>query len=149
MPSMVKYNNCLKQQMNGGGGTAALVIDYDTDTIKISLHTSSYVPDAAAHTVFSDLTNEVSGTNYTAGGVTLTGKTVTESAGVITFDADNISIAQSVTGFADARYAVMRKDSGVDGTSPLIGYYDLLTDQANTVIPFSLVFDALGILTWS
>jgi len=149
MPSMVKYNSFLKQQMNGGGGTAALVVDFDTDTIKVMLTTSTYVPNAATHLVKTSITNEVTGTNYTAGGATLTSPTLTETGGVVTFDAANITWAQSATGFSTARYAIIYKSTGVDATSALIGYYDLLSNQANTVVPFSLIFDALGIIQWS
>ena len=46
-------------------------IDMDTDTFKVMLVTSSYTEDKAAHTKRSDITSEVSGTGYTAGGATL------------------------------------------------------------------------------
>lgn len=45
-------------------------LDYDTNTFKAMLVTSSYTPDQDAHLKRSDITNEVSGTGYTAGGVT-------------------------------------------------------------------------------
>ena len=52
-------------------------IDYDTNTIKLALLTSSYTPDDA-HDYWDDASaNEVSGTGYTAGGETLASKTVT------------------------------------------------------------------------
>ena len=149
MPSMVKYNSCLKQQMNGGNGTAALVIDYDTDTIKVMLVTSSYVPNYATHVTKADITNEVTGTGYTAGGAILTSKTLTESAGLVTFDADNVTWSQNPAGFTNARYAICYKSTGVDATSSLIGCYDLLTNQSNTIIPFNLIFDVLGIIQWA
>jgi hypothetical protein len=47
-------------------------IDYDSDQIQETLHTSSYTPDLAAHKYVSDLTNEASGTGYTTGGQTVT-----------------------------------------------------------------------------
>lgn len=46
-------------------------IDMDTDAFKVMLVTSSYTEDKAAHTKRSDITSEVSGTGYTAGGATL------------------------------------------------------------------------------
>lgn len=55
-------------------------IDWDTDTIKISLHTSSYTPNLDTHDYFSDVTNEVSGTGYTSGGATLASKAMTYTA---------------------------------------------------------------------
>jgi hypothetical protein len=50
-------------------------IDWDSDTIKLQLHTSTYTP-SDAHDFQNDLTNEVATLNgYTAGGVTLGTKT--------------------------------------------------------------------------
>lgn len=46
-------------------------IDVDSDTIKAMLVTSSYTY-SAAHAYKSSITNEVTGTGYTAGGVTVT-----------------------------------------------------------------------------
>lgn len=45
--------------------------------LKLTLHTNTYVPNRVTHTRVSDLTNELgSGSGYTAGGVALTGATV-------------------------------------------------------------------------
>jgi hypothetical protein len=44
-------------------------IDMDTDTFRIILVTSSYTPDQDAHDRRDDITNEVTGSGYTAGGV--------------------------------------------------------------------------------
>ena len=65
------YNAFKKNIMNGG-------IDLDTDTIKVMLVTSAYVPDQDTHEFKSSVTNEVSGTGYTAGGATLAGAAVTQ-----------------------------------------------------------------------
>jgi hypothetical protein len=148
MPAYTKYNTFLKTQMNGGGGTAARVVDFDTDTIKVMLVSSTYVPDVAGHQVKTSITNEVTGSNYTAGGTTISSPTLTEAAGVVTFGGANITWPQSPTGFSNARYAIIYKSTGVDSTSTLIGYYDLLTDQSNVTVPYSIIFNALGIVTW-
>lgn len=56
-------------------------IDFDSDTIVATLHTSTYSINADTHDYVNDLTNELSTANgYTAGGVTLTSKTVTYTA---------------------------------------------------------------------
>lgn len=47
-------------------------IDLDTDTIKCGLTTSAYTYNRATHTKRSDITNEITGTGYTAGGQTVT-----------------------------------------------------------------------------
>lgn len=64
------YGNAISQAFNKE-------IDWDSDTIKVQLHTSTYTP-SDAHDYQNDLTNEVSTANgYTAGGVTLGTKTRT------------------------------------------------------------------------
>lgn len=45
-------------------------IDFDTDTFKVMLVTSAYVPSKDSDLKRSNVTNEVVGTGYTAGGVT-------------------------------------------------------------------------------
>jgi hypothetical protein len=55
-------------------------IDWDTDTIKVALTTSTYTPNLDTHDYFDDITNEITGTGYTAGGATLASKTITYTA---------------------------------------------------------------------
>ena len=63
MPGFV-YGSFLSKALNKE-------IDVDTDVIKAMLVTSSYTY-SAAHAYKSSITNEVSGTGYTAGGATVT-----------------------------------------------------------------------------
>lgn len=51
-------------------------IDFDTDSIKIMLTTSTYTPNFATHAYKSDVTNEVTGTGYTATGQVLSTPTM-------------------------------------------------------------------------
>lgn len=55
-------------------------IDFDSDAIKAMLCTSTYTPDLNAHIYKSSVTNEISGTGYTAGGVTLSSCALTYTA---------------------------------------------------------------------
>jgi hypothetical protein len=55
-------------------------IDFDSDTIKGMLCTVTYTPDLDAHIYKSSVTNEVTGTGYTATGATLTSPTMTYTA---------------------------------------------------------------------
>ncbi len=125
-------------------------IDHDAagTTIKIMLATNTYTPDRAAHDFKDDVTNEVSGTNYTAGGNAIANKTVTVAGNVVKWDADDPATwSQSGSGFSNARKAIMYKDTGTPGTSPLIAYYDFGSDKGNVSGDLTLQLDAAGIAT--
>jgi len=154
--SINKYNMFLKTQMNGGSDTtgsstsnAARVVDFDTDTIKMALCTSSYTPSASGHAAFNSVSNEVSGTNYSSGGVTLSSPTLSESGGTVTFDAADYVFSQSGSGFSNARYAVIYKSTGTAATSTLICYIDFGADKGNVDGDFTVSFNASGIVTWA
>lgn len=126
---------------------ALKTINLDTDTIKCSLHTSTYTPNQDTHDFFNDATNEVSGTGYTAGGNTLANTTLTYTAGtnVFKFDADDTSWAASTI---TARYAVIYDSTpGTAATNPLILYIDFGADFSSTAGTFTITFDAAGIGT--
>lgn len=56
-------------------------VDVDSDTLKWTLHTSTYTPNFDTHAYVSDLTNELStGGGYTSGGLTATGVAITYTA---------------------------------------------------------------------
>lgn len=120
-------------------------IDLDTDTIKVALVTSSYTPDQDVHDFFDDVTNEVVGTGYTAGGASLANKAVTadntDNEGV--FDADDVSWT---TATITARAAVVYKSTGTASTSALICYIDFTSDKVSTAGTFTIAWNAEGIL---
>lgn len=134
----VIYNSFKSNIMNGS-------LDLDTDTIKVALVTSTYTPNQDTHEDFADVTNEVSGTGYTAGGNALANKTVTkdntDNEGV--FDADDVTWASSTI---TARGAVVYKDTGVASTSLLICYLDFSTDQSSSSGDFTIQWNAEGIV---
>jgi hypothetical protein len=78
--SINKYGKCYANLLGGEVAGDTFAVDYLSDTLKCSLHTSTYAPNLDTHETQSDLTNEVSGTNYVAGGTTLGSKTVTYTA---------------------------------------------------------------------
>ena len=129
-------------------------IDLDTDTFTVSLHASTYTPNASTHTVYADLTNELSTANgYTNGGANLTSVTWNRSGGTVTFDAaDTVWTASG--GSIVARHAVLRKNGTANSiVSPLVAYIlldttpaDVTTTAGNTL---TLVWNASGIFTLS
>lgn len=135
----VIYNSFKRDIMNGA-------IDLDTDTIKVMLVTSVYTADQDAHTKRSDITNEVSGTGYSAGGSALATKVVsadnTDNEGV--FDADDLSWT---TATITARGAVLYKSrGGVSSADELICYIDFGSDIVSTGGTFLISWAAEGIL---
>jgi hypothetical protein len=137
MPSKL-YGNFLVKALNKE-------VDWDTDTIKVALTTSSYTPNQDTHDYFNDVTNEVTGTGYTAGGNTLSSKTITydDANNVIVLDAADTTWASSTI---TARYAVVYASTGTASTSPLIGYVDFGSDQSSTNGNFTITWDATGIV---
>jgi hypothetical protein len=127
------------------GSTAARRVDWPADTVKCALTTSAYTPDADVHDFFDDVTNEITGTGYTAGGVSVTTKTVSyDSASNETrLDCDDPAWTGLVATF---RKAVFYKSTGTASTSPLIMWVDLGADVALGVATnWSLVIPATGI----
>lgn len=135
----VTYGKFGKNLMNGTIG------DLTSVTVKCALVTSSYTPDIDNHEFFSDITNEITGTGYTAGGATLSSKTVTYDStdNESVFDAADATWSSSTL---TARGAVVYKSTGTAATSPLIRYIDLGSDQKSLSSTFTVVFDAEGII---
>lgn len=121
--------------------TAARRVDWDADSIKCSLHTAGYVPNQDADTFFSDIGNEVSGTGYSAGGVTLTTAAPAYDGASNTMRLDATD-AQWTSATFTARYAVVRKDTGAAGTSPVLGYVDFGQDVSVTAGTFLIEWDS-------
>lgn len=122
--------------------TAARRVDWVTDTIKTLLTTVTYVPNQDTDDFKSVVTNEITGTNYTAGGVTLAGKSVSYDS---TTNETRL-IASTATSWANAsftaRRAVNYKDTGTAATSPLVSYVDFGADQTVATATFTLTWDA-------
>ena len=64
----------------GSNTGANASIDWLSDTIKCMLCTSTYTPNLDTHAYKSDITNEVSGTGYSAGGATIGSAAITYTA---------------------------------------------------------------------
>jgi len=119
--------------------------NFTSDTIKVALVTSSYAANIDSHDNFDDITNEVSGTGYTAGGATLTSPTVTQDntndRGV--FDAADVTWASSTI---TARGAVIYKSTGTASTSKILGYVDFGADKSSSGSDFTIQWHTNGIL---
>ena len=112
-------------------------MDFSSDTsqtFKIALFTSSATLDATT-TAYS-VTNEVSGTGYTAGGNTLTISTNPATSGTTAFldFADTTWSAASIT----ARGALIYKADGA--TNPAVAVLDFGADKTSTAGDFTIQF---------
>lgn len=104
--------------------TSARRVDWVSDTIKVSLHTSAYTPDQDAHDFVNDLTNEVSGNGYAQ--QTLGTKSIAYDSATnhVQLRAANTTFTATGAGW-NHRYIVVWKDTGSTATSPLLGYVDV------------------------
>lgn len=121
-------------------------VDTDTATFKVMLCTSTYTPNQDTHEFKSSVTNEITGTGYTAGGATLGSLALTydSATNTIKFDAaDTVWAGASFT----ARYAVIYVSTGTDATSVLVMYVDFGADQSPSAGAFTLQWNSGGIVT--
>jgi hypothetical protein len=98
-------------------------VDFLGDSIKGMLTTVTYVPDQDAHDYKDDVTNEVSGTGYTATGMALANKTVTYTSGTNVGKIDADDLVWSATTITNARVLVIYDATPAsDATRPLLFY---------------------------
>jgi hypothetical protein len=122
-------------------------IDMDTDTFKLTLHTSTYTPNLDTDDFYNDATNELSTANgYTNGGVTLSGVGVTYDAASDQVRIDWTDPTWTFTGSVTWRYGVIRKARGGASTADeLVALLDWGAD--NTVnTAYTLQLDSAGLL---
>jgi hypothetical protein len=111
--------------------------DLDTDTIKIALYTSSATLDAT--TTAYTASGEVSGTGYTAGGVTLTGATIGTSGTTAYVDFDDPEWTSA--SFTTAGALIYNDTTAGDNSIAVLSFGGDFTVTAGT---FRIVFPAPG-----
>jgi hypothetical protein len=123
------YNSAVDDMARGA-------IDFDTDTFKVLLVTSSYTPDKDTHDKRNDVTNEVSGTGYTAGGVTSVCTVTKDTAN------DRVTLSFAAVSWASstitARGAVIYKSTGTASNDNLVAYNDFGSDVASASGTFTV-----------
>lgn len=96
-------------------------LDFAVDTFKVMLVTSAYTAVKATHDRRDDVTNEVAGTGYTAGGATAT---CVISAGtgskIITLQ----SVSWAAATFTTAGAVIYKSRGGASSADELIAYLD-------------------------
>ncbi len=133
------------------GQQDARQINLDAVNLYIAIVSSLYTPDQNLHEYFSDITNEVSGGGYTAGGNACLNPIVSmDTAGLVTFDADDPAVwAQDATGFTNGRRFIAYDRTGVDATAwRLIAFTDPeAADFGNVAGPLTFQLSASGLFT--
>lgn len=132
MASLI-FHSCIRDALTGG-------IDFDTDTFKCMLVTSSYTPDKDTHDRRNDVTNEVSGTGYSSGGAT-----VTCTVAAVDTGNDDVEVSFSnpswTTATITARGAVIYKSrGGASSADELVAYVDFGSDIVSTAGTFAVTF---------
>lgn len=134
MASLI-YNSAIDDMARGA-------IDYDSDSFKALLVTSSYTPNKDTDLKRSAVTNEVTGTGYTAGGVA--------SVCTVTKDTANDKVTLSfaavswATSTITARGLVYYKSlGGASSADPLVAYVDFGSNVSSTGGTFSVTASVL------
>lgn len=130
MASLI-YNSFIRDVLVGN-------IDLDTDTFKVMLTTSSYTENKDTHDKRDDVTNEVTGTGYTAGGASTS---VTVAAIDTTNDDVEITIGAGswTTSTITARKAVVYKSrGGASSADELVCVIDFGSDVVSVAGTFTL-----------
>ena len=121
-------------------------IDLGADTFYIMLVTASYTVDVDNHDRRNDLTNEITGTGYTAGGKALTSVTVTQdnTNNLTKWDAADPSWGSATF---TARAAIIYKYTGTGAANDrLCVYLDFGADKTVTAGTFPITINSNGIL---
>jgi hypothetical protein len=130
MASLI-YNSALRDEATGA-------IDYDTDTFYAMLVTSTYSPNKDTHDKRDDVTNEVSGTGYTAGGMAVTVSVAavdtTNDRVVITFASHSWTTA-TITARGEVIY---KRRGGASSADELVYYNDFGADITSTAGTFAV-----------
>ncbi len=137
------YDAFLANALGSTVATGVPNVDWLSDAQHCTLHTSLYAVSKTAHDFVDDLTNEITGTGYTAGGVVLANKTLAITSSVIVGDADDAVWAASTL---TARFAVVSdRTPATAATQPLIGYQNFGADVSSSGGEYRVAWSANGI----
>lgn len=117
----------------------------EAETHKELMTTDTYTPNFDTHDFRDDITNEVAGAGYTAGGVAVTTTEITLASGTLTYDAaDTVYTTVTVT---SAMAGVIYFNVGTAATDPLVLLQDFVTAASSTAANFTIQHAGTGILT--
>ena len=125
------YNSFVRDTITGA-------IDVDTDTFKAMLVTSAYTENKDTHTKRSQVTNEVTGAGYTAGGTVCT-----VSVGAVDTALDQVVITIGAVSWTTAtitarKLVVYKSRGGASSADELVMVNDFGADFSSTSGTFSV-----------
>lgn len=135
----VIYNSMLEDLARGA-------IDFDTDTFRGMLVGSTYAAISNetmkdSHLKRSDITNEVSGTGYTAGGATVTCTVLkTPASNIVTLTFSNPSWTSST--ITASGIVIYKSRGGAATADELVAFGDFLGSVSSTGATFSVTFSS-------
>lgn len=131
MASIV-YNAALRFVLTGA-------VDFDSDSFYLTLHTAGYSPDKDAHAYASDLTNEVAGDGYAAGGKAIACTVGSVDTANDRVDVSFAAVTWAAATIANARYGVIRKRrGGALSADELIACIDFGGNVSSTAADFTV-----------
>lgn len=119
-------------------------IDFDSAALGAMLVTSSYTPNYDTHEFRADVTNEVTGTGYSAGGIALAGEAITldTTANRLKIDANDADFGTlTVSGIVGLVIYVV---TGSSATDNLVSFHTF-SSQSPSGVNFTYAFHADGI----
>jgi hypothetical protein len=129
MASLI-YNSAIDDMARGA-------IDFDTNTFKAMLVASTYSPNKDTHDFRDDVTNEVTGTGYTAGGATSTVTVTKDTANDrVTIQFGAVSWATSTITARGCVYYKAR--GGAASVDEIVAYVDFGSDVSSSAGTFSV-----------
>jgi hypothetical protein len=129
MASLI-YNSAIDEMARGD-------IEFDTDTFKAMLVTSTYSPNKDTHDFRDDVTNEVTGTGYTAGGVT-TACTVTKDTANDKVTLSFAAVSWATSTITARALVIYKSRGGASSSDELVCYNDFGSDVSSSGGTFSV-----------
>jgi hypothetical protein len=130
MATFVMFDKAAVNFLGGGSAADAGGTDWLSNTIKASLHTSTWTPNVTTNEVKADATNELSAVNGYAQ-ITLT-CSIPDELEPINFVVADFSWTASGGSIGPFRYCAIWNDTPTTPADPLIGYIDVGGDTTVT-----------------
>jgi hypothetical protein len=118
---------------------------WEAEDNKVMLDSDTDTPNFDTHDFRNDVATEVTGTNWATGGVALTGTEITLAAGVLTFDATDVSVAS--TTISNAMASILYTNVGSSATDQLLMLHDFVTAVSTSNGTFGIQWHSSGLLT--